>query len=124
MHGWLLGSGKGENFSFQCWLCSVGKELCVLLDDFYWWDATGLKITQQALKSSLIGIVLFPPDKVSDMSFLADSSCPCFGCLHNDLIQFEGEEHWLALCLLLFQGLVDFVFNPGTFDGILRKDGD
>src|SRR6266704_1697199 len=96
----------------------VKRQMC------WWWGAPGLKITQQTLKSSVIGIVRFPRGKVPNMSLLADSCGPRFGCLHDGLIQFEGKEHQLPLRLLLLQGLVDFVFDPGTFDGMLRKDDD
>src|SRR5712691_8295639 len=123
MSGWLV-LVRVKTSRFSAGFAPVGKGLCVLLDRSYWWDAPGLKITQQALQSSLIGIVLFPLDKVSNMSLLTNSSCPCFGCLHNGLIQFDGEEHRLALLLLLLQGLIDLVFDPGTFDGMLRKDDD
>ncbi len=100
----------------------VGDTLVVLLGPAHWWDGAGLKITKQALKGHLIGIVIFPLEKVSDMSSPANIGCPRIGCILDGFIQRDGEEGRLSLVLFLFQRFIDFILYPRTVNGMLRKD--
>ena len=100
----------------------VGKTLVVILGLAHWWDGAGLKITKQALKGHLIGIVLFPLGKVPNVPLSANSGCPRIGCILDGFIQRDGEEGRLSLVLFLFQRLFDFILYPRTVNGMLRKD--
>ena len=94
----------------------------MLLGLVHWWDGAGLKITKQAPKGHLIGIVLFPLGKVPNVPLSANSGCPRVGCILDGFIQRDGEEGRLSLVLFLFQRLVDFILYPRTVNGMLRKD--
>jgi hypothetical protein len=56
------------------------------------------------------------------MSSPANIGCPCLGGLHDDIVQFNGEENELFLTLFLFKCRFDFRFDPITLDGLVRKD--
>src|SRR6266536_2577475 len=100
----------------------VGDTLVVPLGLTQWWDGAGLKITKQALKGHLIGIVLFPLGKVPNVPLSSNSGCPRVGCILDGFIQRDGEEGRLSLVLFLFQRLFDFILYPRTVNGMLRKN--
>ncbi len=100
----------------------VGNTLVVLLGLAHGWNCVGLKITKQAPKGHLIGIVLFPLGKVPNVPLSSNSGCPRIGCILDGFIQRDGEESRLSLVLFLFQRLFDFILYPRTVNGMLRKD--
>lgn len=97
----------------------ITKAFVVLLGLVHWWDSAGLKITKQAPKGHLMSIVIFPLEKVSDMSSSANIGCPSLGGLHDAIVHFDGEEDGLVLALSLFRCRFDFCFDLITLDGFL-----
>ena len=100
----------------------VGNTFVVLLGLAHRWNGAGLKITKQAPKGYLIGIVLFPLGKVPNVPLSSNIGCPRIGCILDGFIQRDGEEGRLSLVLFLFQRLFDFILYPRTINRMLRKD--
>ena len=80
----------------------IGNTFVVPLGLAHWWDGASLKITNQAPKGHLIGIVLFPLGKVPNVPLSSNSGCPRIGCILDGFIQRDGEEG------SAFPGLVPF----------------
>ena len=76
----------------------------------------GLKIKQQALESLLVGVLIFPPAKVSNMPGTTDIDSPGQIRLLHQLIQRDGEKHQFVLLLFLLKSSHDFSLNPFAVD--------
>ncbi len=81
-----------------------------------------LKIKKQALESLLVGVLIFPPAKVSNMPGTTDIDSPGRICLLHRLIQRDGEKHQLVLLLFLLKSSHDFSLNPFAVDRMFRED--
>src|SRR5260221_13512287 len=86
------------------------------------WLVMGLKIKKQALERLLVGVLIFPPAKVSNMPGTTDIDSPGHICLLHRLIQRDGEKHQLVLLLFLLKSSHDFSLNPFAADRMFRED--
>ena len=82
----------------------------------------GLKIKQQALESLLVGVLIFPPAKVFNMTGTTDIDGPGQIRLLHQLIQRDGEQHQFVLLLFLLKSSHDFSLNPFAVDRMFRED--
>src|SRR5260221_618795 len=82
----------------------------------------GLKIKQQALESLLVGVLIFPPAKVSNMPGTTDIDGPGQIRLLHQLIQRDGEQHQFVLLLFLLKSSHNFFLNPFAVDRMFRED--
>ena len=82
----------------------------------------GLKIKQQALESLLVGVLIFPPAKVSNMPGTTDIDSPGQIRLLHQLIQRDGEQHQFVLLLFLLKSSHDLPLNPLAVDRMFRED--
>src|SRR5262249_51497388 len=82
----------------------------------------GLQIKQQAFESLLIGVVIFPSAKVSNMPCMTDIDSPGQIRLLHQLIQPDGEKHQFILLLFLLKSSCDLPLNPLAVDRMCRED--
>src|SRR5260370_22948954 len=86
------------------------------------WLVMGWKIKQQALESLLVGVLIFPPAKVFNMTGTTDIDGPGQIRLLHQLIQRDGEQHQFVLLLFLLKSSHDFSLNPFPVDRMFRED--
>lgn len=55
------------------------------------------------------------------MAHASNIGGPCLLGLHDCIVQFDGEQDQFVLLLFFFKGGFDFLFHPGTFNGMLRE---
>ena len=111
--------GQTQCLNFQVTL--VGKWLAVWLRCACWW-VIGLQVAYQTYQAFLVGIMIFPVSKVTNMPCSSDVGGPGQVGLHDHLVEFDGKEHWFVLMLFFLKSSHDFVFNPCAIDGVFRED--
>src|SRR5205085_11126068 len=80
----------------------VGCILTVLLKFACCWGV-GLKVTKQPFQAFLVGIMIFPVSKVTNMPCSSDVGGPGQVGLHDHLVELDGKEHWFVLMLFFLK---------------------
>src|SRR6266853_1016200 len=80
------------------------------------------QISQQVLERPSISLRIVPFPEIADVSLTADVCRPCFRCLHDGVVEPDGEEYLTALLTLAFQTGLDFIAHPGASDGMFGQD--
>src|SRR6266702_959972 len=112
---------RGRTRRLNTHLTLVGKWLVVLLECACGW-VIGLQITHQPLQAFLVGIVVFPAGKVSDMACLTNVVCPIGVTLYHGGIQANRKQDGSTLSTFFCQSRFYLILDPSTFQRLLRED--
>src|SRR6266568_3121030 len=112
---------RGRTRRLNAHLTLVGKWLVALLECACGW-VIGLQITHQPLQAFLVGIVVFPAGKVSDMACLTNVVCPIGVTLYHGGIQANRKQDGSTLSTFFCQSRFYLILDPSTFQRLLRED--
>ena len=120
---WIYSKGNGAKHNkFRFCLCLYvvygWTDNAMML--LHWWPAY-LEMSQQRSECLLIGGVVLPVGEVADMTVLkpCDPICIAF---QNGIVQANRKEYVLAALDFLMKSGINFPFNPGTVDGMIREN--
>jgi hypothetical protein len=75
------------------------------------------------VKRLLIGVVVLPLPKISDMALSANICGPADSALHNGLVNPDGKQDNPVFLAFLLKGGFDFFLNPTAPHRVVRQDG-
>jgi hypothetical protein len=118
----------GDTLVFCVHICyKVGAASWVLRCIAFRWffRRVCFEIAYNALKCTLICVVLLPVREVADVPCSSQAGCPRLIAFHDSIVDSDRKQHGLPFALCSFsKGRSGFLFNPRTVNRVVRKNDE
>lgn len=86
------------------------------------WHGYGAEIAQQALKNSVIGVVVLPLAHVADIAFLPDFLCPSAGGRFDGIVESDRKQDDLSVSVAPWRAPVLFRAQPRRYQQSVSRE--